>query len=162
MTSTSTYIPQTLARLIELYRSVTDDDSSITICDAEDDWNSSMRSCVLVGVKFDEKAGEMVGELTAEQTYPNADWRTKEETIVIPHSIIVWSGDTKVFNRRTRAMEIFSELEAVHRINNSLFEHGIDSAFGQSVDLRYMHTEDGNAVVLTWNVITRARFTIGA
>ena len=157
MTTTSTMIPATIDRLIELYKTATD----TTICDAEDDWNSTMRSCVLVGVKFDEDSGEMVGEIHAEQTYPHANWRTKEENLVIPHSIIVWSGDTKVANRRTKAMEIFSELEGAHRLHNGLdLPELIDSGFGLNLELRYMHTQDGNAVVLTWNVTTRARFTI--
>lgn len=164
----STAIDATLQALLDLWRATVQGNTpKVEVFDAEDDWAAHLTTSILVGVKYDIDRGELVGEVDGQQSFPNLSTRSKDESLVIPHSILAWSGDQKVANRRTEALALWQQLEAAHRPKNDLgisatTHPGITvmgSQFGSDFSLRYLHTDNGNAAVLTWDVAVTTRLT---
>jgi hypothetical protein len=159
----STAIDATIDALLVLWRgALTDAESDVKVFDAEDDWASHEKTSILVGVKYDIDRGELVGEVTGQQTFPNISTNSKSESLTIPHSVLAWSGDTKVANRRATVLALWQ-----HRDHNDLgispaTHPGItvmSSQFGSDFSLNYAHTATGNAAVLTWDVTVTTRLS---
>lgn len=150
-----TSIPGVIAALISTF------DAAVTrkVTDAEDGFNSTLSSVVIVGARMNDDGDEFVGEVNGEQHFLYLGGRTKEENLQVPVTIVEWSGDSKVANRRAGVLAAYGELVAAHRADVTLGGACLDSTLGSDFRVIYMHTDEGNAAILTFVVTTRTHLT---